>query len=183
MHHPTRILLLLALLTACRGPAQDSPPTWAPLDPSARVEESLSGPILDAFLSDAPIELVSLEPSFDLDEEESDQGTPPSKDSGLHGHTLLGSTLLIGDARQIALGAVFAGIDGSDGSVADCFEPRHALRVEHGGETFEIVLCFECLSMRTYRNGERVGSALTSEEPGGALNAILRIAGVEVSEY
>ena len=31
-----------------------------------------------------------------------------------------------------------------DGEAADCFDPHHALRVEHNGKSFYVLICFSC---------------------------------------
>lgn len=45
--------------------------------------------------------------------------------------------------------------------VAPCFNPRNGLTVTQGEEAWDLVICFECLSIRVYLAGERNGAGLT----------------------
>ena len=45
----------------------------------------------------------------------------------------------------------------------------------------ELLICYECLSMIVYVDGERVGSATTTESPLARMNAIWAASGCEVA--
>lgn len=61
------------------------------------------------------------------------------------GFKIVGRTIL---ADRSAIGrlsaALEAGLAGSDGTSADCFSPRHALRFTSHGKIYLAVVCFEC---------------------------------------
>ena len=172
-------LALVPVLGACESRTEPAPrPSPAP---SKKVSAAIPAPALDA-LRHATLELLSLYP---YDEESDEEAWA---DGGLRdlprvgGFAVLGGTTVEGDARAIALSAVFDGIDASDGVTADCFEPRHALRATTADHRYELVLCFACLSMDVLEDGREVGHVTTTEDPRGALNAILRLADVPLPE-
>jgi hypothetical protein len=64
------------------------------------------------------------------------------------------------------------GIENSDGTIAMCFNPRHALRFELRGQDVKIEVCFECL------HGEIAGfpgfdSFYNTSEPSSVWNEVL----------
>jgi hypothetical protein len=108
------------------------------------------------------IELLSLDPAEGKEKE------------GFHGYKVLGSVKLEKKAdREKLLKAFYKGIDDSDGTVAACFIPRHGLRAKVDGKLIEIVICFQCLSMRVYVEG-KPSSALTTGSPAAVFNEILK---------
>jgi hypothetical protein len=66
-----------------------------------------------------------------------------------------------------------------DGSIAACFEPRHGIRAETEAGSVDFVICFQCLSMKIYHNGE-ASSALTASTPGDDLTRIWATAGLTI---
>ncbi len=50
-------------------------------------------------------------------------------------------------------------------AVPSCFNPRHAIRIQTDAELFEILICFECMQIEVFNNGERIGGHLTSAAP------------------
>ena len=65
-----------------------------------------------------------------------------------------------------------------DGLIAACFNPRHALRVTSGTQTYDFIICYECHSMEIYSGDHELpGVALTgSSEP---LDKVLQAAHVK----
>jgi hypothetical protein len=114
------------------------------------------------------VELISLDPS------------PKERDpKGFHGWKVLGRTTLQNKAtREKALAAIKKGVADSDGTVAGCFIPRHGIRAVNGKKTIDLVICFQCLSMQIWVDGERKGSALTTKSPQPTLDKVLRAAKV-----
>jgi hypothetical protein len=51
------------------------------------------------------------------------------------------------DARKDLTAALNDAIAKSDGSVAKCFEPRHAIRAVVNGRTIDYLICFECMQV------------------------------------
>ncbi len=117
------------------------------------------------------LELLSLSPE-----------KPGKKDDPktLHGWTILGKTALKDAAvRSKVLNAVKKGVADNDGSVAKCFQPRHALRATHGGQTVALLICFQCLQIRVY-DGDTSG-VLTTRSPEPVLDKVLKDAGVPLA--
>lgn len=76
--------------------------------------------------------------------------TPPESDQ-LHGYAITGRARLTDAQPKTELvDLILRGIRESDGRVAACFNPRHAVRAVNGGKTVELVICFECLSLQAY---------------------------------
>jgi hypothetical protein len=42
----------------------------------------------------------------------------------------------------------------SKGAAADCFNPRHGIRVIYDGKTNDLVICFQCFQVLVYQNGK-----------------------------
>ncbi|MBA4067355.1 MAG: hypothetical protein C0501_27325 [Isosphaera sp.] len=61
-----------------------------------------------------------------------------------------------------------------------CFQPRHGIRATAGGQTVEVLICFECKPVYFYL-GERMGQAITDESPQKAFDKVLTDAGVSVA--
>jgi hypothetical protein len=64
---------------------------------------------------------------------------------------------------------------------AMCFNPRHVLRVVKGGDTVDLVICYECGRYHCYRNGqmERGSTILDDSQP--LLDKILTDAGIRLA--
>lgn len=67
------------------------------------------------------------------------------------------------------------------GEVGLCFEPRHALRVKDGTETFDFIMCFKCHLAAVYRGNERVAVVQMRGSPAW-YNELLQAAGIRVAE-
>lgn len=115
-------------------------------------------------------ELVSLEP-------DAEPGAPGRR---LHGWLVLGSMPLRPADAKAAAAAMKAAVAASDGSIAACFEPRHALRTRSGGHSYEALICYSCGGIEVYRDGEYVGGAAVAGSS-DALNRILAAGHVPVS--
>src|SRR5262245_2261848 len=76
----------------------------------------------------------------------------PSDKAGkkdFHGWTVLGKVELKDkDTRAKTIKAVTESL--AVGSGAMCFRPRHGLRLERKGKSVDLVICFECSSVRVY---------------------------------
>ena len=68
--------------------------------------------------------------------------------------------------------------DDSKGLVAGCFNPRHGIRATAGGKTVELVICYECLSMKVYVDGKAKRAVLTTSSPAIVFNQALKDAKV-----
>jgi hypothetical protein len=115
-------------------------------------------------------ELISLEP-------EPERKTPGRS---LHGWLVLGSVRLAPSEARAAAASMKAAITGSDGSIAACFEPRHALRTQVDGHIYEALICYSCGGIEVYEDGKYVGGAAVAGSP-DSLNRILKAGGVPIS--
>lgn len=100
-----------------------------------------------------------------------------------HGQPVLG-TARVDDlaTRDLILQLVERGIEASDGTVAACFDPRHGISVAIDGATIDFLICYECLSMEVYRNGERADGHLTVEAVEPELTRLFEDHGLVIAE-
>jgi hypothetical protein len=121
--------------------------------------------------------LFSLDPREPALRRESD---PPPKET-FHDYAVLGKTE-IADKKERAelLRALYKGIADSDGSVASCFNPRHGINATLAGETVDLLICFECSSIRTFAKDG--GYVRTTSSPQPTFNRALQKAGLPVAK-
>ena len=117
-------------------------------------------------------ELLSLEPDHA-------ESPPPGH---FHRWKTLGQTVISDVATQKKLtDALRAGARENSGMAAACFNPRHGIRVVSAGRTFDLVICFECLSVMTYDGDQRTEGFLVSRSPQPLFDEVLRAAGVPLA--
>lgn len=90
------------------------------------------------------IELISLEPLSN-----SKSG---SKFRGWH---VLGSGTIRSPHELKAIRSFVAKNMYLENAYAYCFEPRHAIRAKFGGDSLDLVICFECREIHAWMNGAR----------------------------
>jgi hypothetical protein len=132
---------------------------------AAARDNSIPKDALEAFEKATEFEMYSLDP-----------GRVPAKDAGtglFHQWKVLGKTTVKGDEVKTVRTAVVKGAEDSDGMVAACFNPRHAIRIVHDKKTFDLVICYECLSARVYEGDKIIGSFLTTRSPEKTLTKVL----------
>jgi hypothetical protein len=113
-------------------------------------------------------ELYSLDP---------DRGKEKPKDK-FHGWKVLGKAALkTAETRKKLIEALRKGVKANDGTVADCFNPRHGIRATHQGKTVDLVICFECYSMIIYE-GKKTATVLTTGAPQPVFDKVLKEAKV-----
>lgn len=157
--------LLLLLVTSCGAPAG---PGRAPAGEMM--------PEVHAILSNSDgATLYSLHPY--LHETDGEEWATHAR---YHNYVILGQTEVDAPTADEVLTQVYDGIDASDGRVAACFDPRHGIRVETAEGTIDLVICYSCLSMIVYRDGERAQSLRTTESPRDDLAPIWSAAGLEL---
>jgi hypothetical protein len=98
---------------------------------------------------------------------------------GLQGWEVLGKTTLKGDEKKDIVKELQRGIANSEGMAAACFNPRHGIKASHDGKTVELVICYECLSMKGWTDGTPF-SVLTARGPEERFNEVLKEKGVEL---
>jgi hypothetical protein len=120
------------------------------------------------------IVVYSLEPEFD------ESKLPPDAEM-MHGYYVLGKTKLSGDSVQKVLDSVRNDIARGN-SIASCFDPHHAVRIEAGNQSLDIVICYKCNGFKKgsqeKMNGTSYPMAISSRE---LLNKVLTSADIELS--
>jgi hypothetical protein len=155
---PVAALLLVPACLAMRpwDDRGDRPPDAPEAPPAGRADNRLAEEIRTVLYGAEKLELQSLEPA------------------GIGDWQVLGRTTVTGwVARRRILWAVERGIAGSDGSVAACFRPRHAIRATHEGRTAELILCFECSQVKVRLDGKDHQTVLTTGSPQELLDRVL----------
>lgn len=84
--------------------------------------------------------------------------------------------------RRMLLAAMQRGIDESDGSVALCFNPRHAMRIGDGTDSIEYIICFECLQVQTHYSVGGQKTDRTSDTPANEFNAFATKKGLPIAD-
>lgn len=91
---------------------------------------------------------------------------PVPADEAFHGWEVLGRAVVTDDGLRRRLAKAFeSGVRWHDGTVAACFDPRHGISVEHEGRRYDFVICFSCMQVRVYVDGERASGLSTSRRP------------------
>lgn len=159
-----RLFCLLALLplAACSGSPTES-------------GEKPDG-VLAVLANPDRVELIALHPY--PHQIEGDQEMERLHDYGVLGRNALADSA---SANEV-LALIEQGIEASNGMVAACFNPRHGLTVTTADAVWDIVICYECLSMQVYRDGERVDGHLTAESVEPQVTAIYQAAGLTIHQ-
>lgn len=131
--------------------------------------------VLAALVDAVRVEILALHPypyQLEEDGEELEQ---------FHGYGILGRVSLGSQADGNELIALIErGIEASNGMVAACFNPRHGLQLTVDGAIWDILICYECLSMQVYRNGKKQNGYRTAELIEPRASAIYRAAGLVI---
>ncbi len=128
---------------------------------------------IKSVLREAEFTLLSLNPSPVPKSESATRAT-------FHNYEVLGKTVVKdSDARTKLLDALDKGIAEWDGSIIRCFNPRHGISATHGGQKIDLVICFECHSIRIH--AESASYVHTSGSPQPIFDAALKKAGLPIS--
>jgi|ERR1051326_673514 hypothetical protein len=93
------------------------------------------------------IELYSLEP---------EKGERSPDDVLFHGTKVLGKTQLKKDSRAKVVAAFVKSVgDANQKGSEGCFDPRHGIRVQHGGKVYDFEICFECKKVYLYKDDDK----------------------------
>jgi len=98
----------------------------------------------------------------------------------LHGFKILGKTKLDQEQTVAAVNAFKAAISDCGHNSVACFDPRHALRVTKGDQTYDLLLWYECNSLEVYRGDKRFTSFCAAGSP-KTLNGLLTAAKIPLS--
>ena len=95
-------------------------------------------------------------------------------EGGFHGYKVLGKTTVKdADTRKKLVAALEKGIADNKGEVAGCFNPRHGISVTYNGNTYDLVICFECSSGNVYAGDKNEGNFLVTHSPQPTFNKVL----------
>lgn len=83
------------------------------------------------------------------------KNSKPIPKETFHDYAVLGKTEIKDKKeREELLRALYKGIADSPGTMTGCFEPRHGISATANGETVELVICFQCLSIGAYAKNQ-----------------------------
>jgi hypothetical protein len=110
------------------------------------LDERLPEPAKSALEQAEELELISLDPRKPAKGEDTTHT--------FHRRKILGTTRITDtETRRFLLAALNYGLrEASEG--AECFEPRHCIRVKHQGKVIEVVICFACDLGAVYIDGK-----------------------------
>ena len=99
-----------------------------------------------------------------------------------YGHQTFGRATITDPAvRQRLNAALQAAVRESNGSVAACFNPRHAIRASGGGHVTELLVCFECKAIEVFSDGKKTDYIPISSSQESVFDAVLQKAGVPLA--
>jgi len=73
-------------------------------------------------------------------------------------------------------------INKSDGTVAACFNPRHAVQAVYNEKKYEVIICFECLSLEVRIDGKETESHTITRTHSEFFNKLLTDAKLPIAE-
>ena len=118
---------------------------------------------------------------YSIDGRDFKPGEEPQTEEKFHGYPVLGRvTFYDSEKRKEIFTALQTGISGSDGTMAACFWPRHAIRTSKNGNTTDYVICFECLQLTIF-SGSSTKTEPTTSKPQSVFNKELQEAGVPLA--
>jgi hypothetical protein len=139
-------------------------------EPVQKAKNALSDELTHVLNSSQGAVLYSLEPDH-LRED---------KSGYFHTIQILGQTKLDAKGAHIAADSFQKAVKDWNGSSADCFNPRHGLRLFSENHTYDFVLCYECQELLVYKDDENIASLGAGGSP-TVLDNLLRVAHIPVS--
>jgi hypothetical protein len=145
------------------------------LSPHNRIPE-----VVERLLNKAEaFELYSLDPERRVGKD----GKVVEVKDDFHGWQVLGKTDVMEAAQRKRLtDALRLGAEDNFGMAAACFIPRHGVRLKGGGKTVDLVICFQCLSVEVFVDGEKQKGFLTTGEPQKEFDQALKAAGIKLAK-
>lgn len=118
---------------------------------------------------------------YSIDGNDYRPGEEPKTNESFHGYPVLGKVEVKDpENREAIIAALRKGIADSDGTMAKCFWPRHAIRTSENGKTTDYVVCFECLQLRIHADNATTIEA-TTDAPQPFFNKHLQDADVPLA--
>ena len=108
--------------------------------------------------------------------------SPKKPTEDFHGWPVIGKTTVKDqDTRNRLVAALEKAVGENKGDSMKCFNPRHGIRVAHGGKTADFVICFECYQVMVYVAGEKEQRFLITASPAPVFNQTLQNAKVPLA--
>jgi hypothetical protein len=108
--------------------------------------------------------------------------SPKKPTEDFHGWPVIGKTTIKDpNTRKRLVAALEKGVEENKGDVMKCFNPRHGIRVTHGGMTADFVICFECFQVMVYLAGEKERRFLITDSPAPVFNQTLQQSNVPLA--
>lgn len=158
------LILSSLLLSICVGCSNSQPP-------------GLPKELRLALHGSPSFELISIDPEWH------DPAEPyPADAAREHGYVVLGRTNIADDSvrEQLIVELEQAAATPLDGSPA-CFAPRHLIRVQHAGKSFDLLICFQCWKAYAVIDGARQKFVPLSPAPAAAFDKVLAEAGIPIA--
>jgi len=156
---------------AATPPDSAHPDQGADLAPRALKKNKLPANVAEALHAPEKATLYSLEP----------QKRASPEDKQFYNYKVLGHIDLDQKQMMIAADEFQSAIAGWNGWRAECFEPRHALRVTAKNHIYDFILCYQCDQIYVNQDGEFAAS-LGASGSAKVLNALFGAAGIPVSK-
>jgi hypothetical protein len=106
---------------------------------------------------------------------------PGTGKNSLYGFRILGHVELNAARSSVAIQAFESAVANWNGVMAECFNARHAMRVEANHHTYDLLLCYECHQLEAYRDGRMVCEIGATGSP-KVLNGLLTSAGIPLAK-
>lgn len=107
---------------------------------------------------------------------------PVKGPDGFHSYRILGKIeVSTPAARKEIFDALHDGIDQSDGTQIQCFEPRHGIRTVEAGRKVDYVICYTCRNMYIYRDDKRAKLKTTTRGPRSVFDKHLNAAKIPLA--
>jgi hypothetical protein len=132
-------------------------------------------------LPDLVLEVLAYPDRFDLLSLDPSDGYS-DEDSGFQGWRVLGITTIESpETRREVVEALQRGIAENQDCAAECFIPRHGIRVVRGDSSVDLVVCFECAQAYVYYGDEMFETVLVSDSPKPVFDRVLTAARVKLA--
>jgi hypothetical protein len=106
---------------------------------------------------------------------------PAPTEATLHGFKIIGQMDLDRGLKKTVIARFKKAISSRTEPIALCFDPRHALRVTSGAESYDLLLCYACGQLEIF-SADRLIADLSAHGTAKKLDAILSAAHVPLSK-
>jgi hypothetical protein len=103
-------------------------------------------------------------------------------DADFHHFKVLGRTMVTDPAtRKRLYNSLQSGARWNLPFRSMCFNPRHAIRATAGGNTVDLVICFECSQVQVWQDDSHVTTFIVGQSPEPVFDQALRDAGLPLA--